>query len=143
MWHERKREQHLAPYHRRHPACGEINVIRDAPRPASIWRWSRTERREYKKLQIQPHVLRGPTPGLIPSLSCVLHLHTRTSFDLLSHRCALSCLLSSLSQAERLEPRGAPWFKPPDQDGGYTVHLSSVVYNVICTFNLHLGGTLL
>lgn len=37
--------QERAPYHRRETACGEINVIRVAPRPASIWQWRRKEER--------------------------------------------------------------------------------------------------
>lgn len=135
VWRERKGEQHLTPPHRRLPACGEMKAVGAAPWPASIWCW----RRKYKKVQTQPHVLRSRMPGLISSPL----FHTRTAPLMFCRNIVLCYLLSSSTDTVRLEPGEHCGFKSPHLFGGYTLQLSSVVYNVICTFNLRLCRTLL
>lgn len=99
--HEQKKEQHLAPYHRRDPHVGEwtsSELLLDLLPYGS----GGGKRREHKQVQIQPHVLRGRTPGFVTSLSGVLQLHTHSCFDRLSQQ--ERCPLCSLSQDDRLEP---------------------------------------
>lgn len=107
------------------------------------------ERRGYKTVQIQTHVLGGQTPALISSLGGVLHcsersLHLIFCPNIVSPNKTDKTSLIFLESSRKIGARGELCgLNPKDRDGGYTVQLSSVVYNVICTFNLHLGWTLL
>lgn len=75
------------------------------------------------------------TPALISSLSIWSLTHFLLSFVL-----TLCCSFIFLKPSCEI---GELCCKTPNQERGYTVQLSTVVYNVICTFILDLCWTLL
>lgn len=140
VWHERQREQHLAPYHIGHPACGEINVVRDA---STCFHMALEEKRKERIREASDATCAQRQDTWFNSLSqlCSVASHTQFLWSFVPTLCSVVSYLPwvKLRDWNQGEHCG---LNPADQDGGYTVHLRSVVYNVICTFNLHLGGTL-
>lgn len=86
----REKERHLASYHGSHAACREINVIKVAPWPASIWHW---RRKEGERADPATCALRQDTWRNILSQRCTAASCSHSSFDLLSHHCGLLSLI--------------------------------------------------
>lgn len=113
----------------------KITMFRVGPHHWSIWQWRTKEQWER---QIKRRAQRNDSWFNILPEYCTRSSVTQYLWSFVPALCRY--LLSPLAEAERLES-GALQLKP--HTARWRLQLAAVVYNVICTFNLNLGRTLL